>query len=134
MKKIRAPKWCGPTNPGRHYKPGESGNPKGRAPGSRNKLSEAFFKDLLADWEQHGAAAIERFRDERPHEYVKVVAGVLPRQINMKVNEFDGLTDEQLERQLTAALRDLAAAGFDPFAGAEAEGEPEPPEPLPTLQ
>ena len=46
MKKIRAPKWCGPTNPGRHYKPGESGNPKGRAPGSRNKISEAFFKDL----------------------------------------------------------------------------------------
>ncbi|WP_439393333.1 DUF5681 domain-containing protein [Bradyrhizobium sp. PMVTL-01] len=43
----RAPPW----------QPGQSGNPKGRALGSRNRMSESFLEDLRATWEKHGAHA-----------------------------------------------------------------------------
>ena len=48
-----------PASAGRNragqFLPGQSGNPKGRVRGSRNKLGEAFFNDLYAEWLEHGS-------------------------------------------------------------------------------
>ena len=134
MKKVMAPIPPGQQNKDLLFGPGVSGNPKGRPKGARNRLSEAFYKDMLADWEVHGIKAIEKFREERPHEYVKVVAGLTPKEFNMKVSELDELSDEQIERQLAAVLAQLAEAGVHPGAGAAAEDGQEPPEPLSTVQ
>ena len=38
---------------GRPFKPGQSGNPRGRPKGSRHKLSERFFAELCEDWEEN---------------------------------------------------------------------------------
>lgn len=84
------------------FKPGQSGNPRGRPKGARNKLGEAFLNDFLEDWEENGAAAIQTMRAERPHEYVKVAASILPKELNVKVSEFDELTDDQLDRRINA--------------------------------
>jgi hypothetical protein len=46
---------------------------------------------------------------ERPAEYVKVVASILPKQLEIKENTFDGVTDEQLEALIAAAR---SALGF----------------------
>ena len=67
------------------WKPGESGNPAGRPKGSRNKLSEEFVAEVYADWCEHGAAAIQTVRETRPDVYVKVVASLLPRQVQAEV-------------------------------------------------
>ena len=40
------------------WKPGQSGNPKGRPQGSRNKLSEQFLADLHASWQVFGRPAL----------------------------------------------------------------------------
>ena len=69
------------------WKPGESGNPAGRPKGSRNKLSEEFVTELYADWREHGSEAIKSVRETRPDVYVKVVASLLPRQIEAEVTE-----------------------------------------------
>jgi hypothetical protein len=61
------------------WKPGESGNPKGRPKGSRNKLGEDFLKMLAADFEEHGSAVIEKVRETKPEVYLRVVADLLPR-------------------------------------------------------
>lgn len=106
----------------------------GRPKGARNKLGEEFLNDLLADWEQHGAATIAQVREERPHEYLKVTASILPKELNVKVSELDELTDDQLARQLAAIASQLAAAGFGIGSGTGAPEAPQSPGDLPTIQ
>jgi hypothetical protein len=66
---------------GRPFKPGQSGNPAGRPKGARSKLSESFLKALSEDFESNGIGVIESVRKDRPHEYLKIVAAVLPKQM-----------------------------------------------------
>lgn len=63
------------------FKPGQSGNPAGRPKGARSKLGEAFLSALASDFDEHGIAAIQKVRDERPADYVKVIASILPKEI-----------------------------------------------------
>lgn len=77
--------------------PGESGNPKGRPLGSRNKLSEKFILALHDDFEEHGSAVIQQVRQERPEIYLKVIASLVPRELHFKsANAFEGMSDDEL--------------------------------------
>jgi hypothetical protein len=48
--------------------------------GSRNLLSKAFIDALAKEFQEHGAEAIRIVRVERPHEFLKVVASLLPKE------------------------------------------------------
>jgi hypothetical protein len=92
------------------YKPGQSGNPAGRPKGSRNKLGEDFLRALHDNFQEHGVATIETVRTERPHEYLKVVASLLPKQIEVKEGAFDGIGDEELAALVAAARSALGVS------------------------
>jgi len=92
------------------FKPGQSGNPAGRAKGSRNKLGEEFLTALHNDFKENGVRAIATVRADRPHEYLKVVASLLPKQIEIKEGAFDGVSDEQLAAIVAAARSALGIA------------------------
>lgn len=103
------------------FKPGQVANPKGRPKGSRNRLGEAFISALADDFDAHGVAAIQKVRDERPHEYLKVVASILPKELTIKTDPLEELSDDELDRR----IKQLAAAisieiGTGPGAGTEA--------------
>jgi hypothetical protein len=53
----------------------------GRPKGARSKLGEEFLKALLADFKQNGAVVISTVRKEKPDQYLKVVASILPKEI-----------------------------------------------------
>ena len=84
---------------GRPFKPGQSGNPAGRPKGSRNRHSENFLNAFARDFERHGAAVIETVRKERPQDYLKVAASLLPKQMETETRQsrpFSELSDAEL--------------------------------------
>lgn len=91
------------------FQPGQSGNPSGRPAGSRNKLSRDFVDALYADFQEHGKEAIATTRTEKPDQYLKVIASLLPRDINLTVNEFEGKSDDDIRRELRELADSLAA-------------------------
>ena len=70
--------------PAHWFKPGQSGNPKGRAKGSKNKITKAFLKALTEDFLEHGEEVLERVRKESPDVYLRLVAQLVPRDIDVK--------------------------------------------------
>ena len=60
--------------------PFEKGREKtgGRQKGTRNKISEAFLKDLHAEWEKSGPATLKILAVENPGVFAGLVAKVLP--------------------------------------------------------
>ena len=55
--------------------------------GVPTRLSEAFQAAVLADFQQHGQAAIAKMRDEKPDQYFEVVAAILPKAAGGEGNE-----------------------------------------------
>ena len=70
---------------------GNSGG--GRPLGSRHKLNEQFLADLSEVWEADGKDAIKRAIAEHPEQIVKVVASLLPKDINLKTAEGDAFLE-----------------------------------------
>lgn len=97
-------------------KPGQVLNPAGRPVGSRNKLGEAFVADIYNDWKINGVETIEKVRREKPDAYMKVIASILPKEVNIK--QLDDISDDELIariRQLEHIVR--------PFLAKEIEGD-----------
>ena len=89
-----------------NLKPFQPGNP-GRPKGSRNKLSEDFVAKLYEDFTQHGQGAIEECRAKSPETYVKVIAGLLPKEMHISASPLEDMSADDIADALTriSALR-----------------------------
>ena len=81
------------------FKPGVSGNPKGRPKGSRSKLSEAYLKALADDFEENGLETIIRLREDRPDLYIGAIGRLMP-----KLLEISGKDEGPMEVKLVSFL------------------------------
>jgi hypothetical protein len=79
-------------NVGNKFGPGQGG----RTRGVKNRLSHAFLKALAEDFEQHGEEAIRICRIEKPNEYLRVIAHLMPRELEISHNPIEAISDDQL--------------------------------------
>ena len=97
---------------GRPFQQGVSGNPAGRRSGSRNRLSDAFVVALADDFLQHGKGVIQKVRETRPHDYLRLIVATLPKQLDMEpAKPMEELTDAELLKIIRdgeAVLADFA--------------------------
>lgn len=100
------------------FKPGNPGRPRG----SRNKLADEFITDLLNDWQQNGKQAIVDMREESPTNYCKVVAAVIPKEVNHTVEDYDQYSDDELAAEFARIAIRLSARNAD-RSGDRAQGE-----------
>lgn len=112
------------------FKPGKSPNPGGKPVASRNRLQGDFMKALADDFAENGAEAIRRTRTEAPAQYLKVVASLMPKELEIK-RPLEELSDDELIAGV-AALQSLLDSQRPQGGDAGAEGE-QPASGLPSL-
>jgi hypothetical protein len=77
----------------------------GRQPGSRNKLTESFIEDLKTVWQEHGATALQRCAIEEPAQFVRVVASLMPKTLDVNMTaEIDASSFAEKFRAACAML------------------------------
>jgi len=112
--------------PNNLWQPGQSGNPAGRLRGSRNKLSEELICALLRDFREHGQKAIAKVRRTQPAVYLKVLALLVPREMQIEhTNIIKQMTDEEIEQAIEAIQTMLAARDGEAVKVIEGTAEPD---------
>ena len=63
------------------FKPGQSGNPKGRVKGVRNKITKKVLDSMLKAYDPE---VIERIKETHPDVYMRLYAQLIPKDVDVK--------------------------------------------------
>jgi hypothetical protein len=98
------------------FKKGQSGNPLGRRPGSKNKLTENFWTDFSTVWSEGGIDAIRKVKTEDPSTFVRVAASLMPKETETTIRTVraEQLGDDELASIAAGSGADATEAPLDP--------------------
>ena len=123
------------------WKPGQSGNPAGRPIAARQRLTDAFIKDLSEHYSRCGAEIITRVAEQDPVSYMNIVARFIPKETEITINGSVNLDPAQMQRIAEAwivAQADVEALESDYVIEAQDEADepalPDEPTILPTRE
>jgi hypothetical protein len=77
----------------------------GRRKGSRDRISTALLESIAKDFEEFGDEAVKIARIERPVEYLRIVASLLPKEFEIVDSRLHDITDEELDAFIEVARR-----------------------------
>src|SRR5215475_10398569 len=107
------------------FKQGVSGNPHGNRHRTRHLLNQEFMQALLLHFRQHGKKAIEKVAREQPGVYLKILALLVPREMQIEhTNRIKQMTDEEIEQAIEAIQTMLAARAGEAAKVIEGTAEP----------
>ena len=107
------------------FKQGLSGNPHGNRHHTRHLLNQEFMQALLLHFRQHGKKAIEKVARNQPAVYVKILALLVPREMQIEhTNRIKQMTDEEIEQAIEAIQTMLAARAGEAAEVIEGTAEP----------
>ena len=92
---------------------------------ARKALGSYFYYDLFTHWREFGPAAIDRVYKDDPSTYLRCVVAVLPKQLDITLTQYEGLSVEELRAELVQ-LREVATTFDDAPASKPAPTPPEP--------
>lgn len=98
------------------FQPGNKASP-GRPKGARSRLQENFLAALADDFAEYGVQAIQTMRAEKPSEYIKTVASLMPKQLELD-RPLQDLTDDDLAIGIHALQAYITANGLSEGTGA----------------
>jgi hypothetical protein len=70
-------------------------NAGGKPVGARNALQGDFMRALAEDFAEHGAQAIVETRQNSPAQYLKIVASLMPKELEIK-RPLEDISDDEL--------------------------------------
>jgi len=86
----------------------------GRGKGVRNKLSNDLIEALAKDFAEHGSEAVRIARVERPTEYLKIVASLIPKELEITDSRLKEISDDELDLFIELARqRRISISGTD---------------------
>jgi hypothetical protein len=106
------------------FKAGDKPRSPGRK-GIRNRLSNALLEALAKEFEEYGDQAVRITRIEKPVEFLKIVAGLLPKEFEVTAtSQVNDLSDEELDALIELARQQRAITvqpngGEDPALNSE---------------
>jgi hypothetical protein len=107
------------------FKPGLSGNPAGNRHRTRHLLNQEFMQALLLNFRHQGKKAIEKVARNQPGVYLKILALLVPREMQIEhTNRIKQMTDEQIEQAIEAIETMLAARAGEAAKVIEGTAEP----------
>lgn len=118
-------------SPATQFKPGQAPlNPGGKPVGARNRLQGKFLNALADDFDQHGVKAIRDMRENDPSGYVKAIASLMPKEIEV-TRPLEDMSDDELVANVAALHAYLASQGAR--AGDSDKGRPKQAKKLPAV-
>ena len=100
----------------------------GRRRGARHRISTALLEAIARDFEEHGEETVRITRVEKPVEYLRIVASLLPRELEITVGPLQEISDQELELLIEDARKQHRLINVAPNVGSRVEettdGEP----------
>ena len=98
------------------WKPGQSGNPRGRPPGvDRARLEAEYVASFAEHFAEHGFRAIVQVYQQDPARYLQLAGTLLPKEVHLALTQKlpGGLSiaDWDLMLQVTDAIKQALPAG-----------------------
>jgi hypothetical protein len=107
------------------FQQGVSGNPGGNRHRTRHLLNQEFMEALLLNFRHEGKKAIEKVAREQPGVYLKILALLVPREMQIEhTNRIKQMTDEEIEQAIEAIQTMLAARAGEAAKVIEGTAEP----------
>ena len=69
------------------WKPGQSGNPAGKPPGTRHAFSQGFIRDFALVWQEEGLEAVRKVARRVPETFVAIAAKVCPSDVRVTLEQ-----------------------------------------------